>query len=54
MISSWLVRVLIWRVSGVSWSSSTWSIPEMWPTSVVMPVATTTIWPDPRVTLVFM
>ena len=29
MISSWLVRVLICRVSGVSWSLSTWSIPEM-------------------------
>ena len=34
MISSWLVRVLIWRVSGVCSSSATWSIPEMWPTSV--------------------
>ena len=51
---SWLVRVLIWRVSGVSCPLSTCSIPEMWPTSVDMPVEVTTICPDPRVTLVFM
>ena len=31
-----------------------WSIPEMWPTSVAMPVAVTTNSPVPRVTLVFM
>ncbi len=54
MISSWLVSSLICRVNGVSWPLSTWSIPEMCPTSVDIPVATTTIWPEPRVTLVFM
>ena len=43
-----------WRVSGV-FSSWTWlSIPEIWPTSVAMPVAVTTISPRPRVTVEFM
>ena len=48
------VRVSSCRVSGVLVSSADWSIPEMWPTSVAIPVATTTNSPDPRVTLVFM
>ena len=43
-----------WRVSGV-FSCSTWlSIREIWPTSVSMPVAVTTISPRPRVTVEFM
>ena len=54
MTRSCLVRALIWRVSGVSWPLSTWSIPEMWPTSVSIPVAVTTNRPEPRVTFVFM
>ena len=44
----------IWRVSGVLTSCSSASIPEMWPTSVAIPVAVTTNSPAPRVTLVFM
>ncbi len=50
----WLVSVRSWRVSGVSVSSSAWSRPEMWPTSVSMPVAVTTNSPVPRVVFVFM
>ena len=42
------------RVSGVSTSSWACSIPEMWPTSVDIPVAVTTNSPAPRVTDVFM
>ena len=43
-----------WRVSGV-FSCSTWpSIREIWPTSVDIPVAETTISPRPRVTVEFM
>jgi len=34
--------------------STACSIPEMWPTSVAIPVAVTTNSPEPRVTLVFM
>ena len=48
------VRVSSCRVSGVLVSSSAWSMPEMLPTSVLIPVATTTNSPEPRVTLVFM
>ena len=44
----------IWRASGVVTSCSSASIPEMWPTSVAIPVAVTTNSPAPRVTLVFM
>ena len=44
----------IWRASGVLTSCSSASIPEMWPTSVAIPVAVTTNSPAPRVTLVFM
>ena len=51
--SCW-VSALIWRVSGVSSSPATCSIPEMWPTSVFIPVAVTTSCPEPRVTFVFM
>ena len=41
-------------MSGV-FSSVTWpSIPEIWPTSVSIPVAVTTISPRPRVTVEFM
>ena len=43
-----------WRVSGVFSCSTPLSIPEIWPTSVVMPVAVTTISPRPRVTVEFM
>ena len=43
-----------WRVSGVAVSSSAASSPEMWPTSVDIPVAVTTNWPVPRVAFVFM
>ena len=43
-----------WRVSGV-FSCWTWaSIREIWPTSVDIPVAVTTISPRPRVTVEFM
>ena len=43
-----------WRVSGV-FSCWTWlSIPEIWPTSVDIPVPVTTISPRPRVTVEFM
>ena len=42
------------RVSGVLDSVVDCSIPEMWPTSVFIPVVTTTNTPEPRVTLVFM
>jgi len=43
----------IWRVSGVVTSRCSASIPEMWPTSVAIPVAVTTNSPEPRVTSVF-
>ena len=54
MTRSWLVRLLIWRVRGVSCPLSTCSIPEICPTSVSIPVAVTTNRPEPRVTFVFM
>ena len=41
-------------VRGVSSAVWTWSMSEMWPTSVAMPVAVTTRVPAPRVTWVFM
>ena len=43
-----------WRVSGVFSCSTPLSIPEIWPTSVAIPVAVTTISPLPRVTVEFM
>ena len=43
-----------WRVSGVLTARCAWSIPEMRPTSVAIPVAVTTNSPAPRVTAVFM
>ncbi len=50
----WLVSFLSWTVSGVSASSVDWSMCEMWPTSVSIPVEVTTNAPEPRVTFVFM
>ena len=41
-------------VRGVTVSSWCWSMFEMWPTSVCIPVAVTTNSPEPRVTFVFM
>ena len=41
-------------VSGEADSVSCASIPEMWPTSVLIPVVVTMNSPEPRVTLVFM
>ncbi len=49
-----LVSRSIWRVSGVLTSGSSCSIPEMWPTSVAIPVAVTTNSPAPRLTSVRM
>jgi hypothetical protein len=49
-----LVTRSSWRVSGVLTACSPASSPEMWPTSVAIPVAVTTNSPAPRVTLVFM
>ncbi len=43
-----------WRVSGVFSCVTPLSIPEIWPTSVSIPVAVTTISPRPRVTVEFM
>ena len=43
-----------WRVSGVFSCWTPLSIPEIWPTSVAIPVAVTTISPRPRVTVEFM
>ena len=48
------VSAVSWRVSGVSVSSCSWRRPEMWPTSVAIPVAVTTNCPVPRVVFVFM
>ena len=48
---------VIWSsclVSGVFSCSTPLSIPEMWPTSLAIPVAVTTISPRPRVTCEFM
>ena len=54
IMTSCLVSFSSWTVSGDFDSSWPWSIPEMWPTSVAMPVEVTTNSPVPRVTLVFM
>jgi hypothetical protein len=43
-----------WRVRGVLTVDCSCSMPEMWPTSVAIPVAVTTSSPAPRVTEVFM
>ncbi len=54
MIVSRTVSWSSWRVSGV-FSCWTWfSIPEIRPTSVAIPVVVTTISPRPRVTVEFM
>ena len=49
-----LVSASSCMVSGVFSTSVACSMPEIWPTSVHMPVAVTRISPVPRVTLVFM
>ena len=54
IVTSCLVSFSSWTVSGDLDSCWVWSIPEMWPTSVAMPVEVTTNSPVPRVTLVFM
>ena len=54
MMRIWLVSESSSLVSGVFSIPSVCSSPEMWPTSVDMPVAVTTISPAPRVTSVFM
>ena len=54
IVTSCLVSFSSWTVRGDLLSSCVCSIPEMWPTSVAMPVAVTTNSPVPRVTLVFM
>ncbi len=54
IVTSCLVSFSSWTVNGDFDSSSPCNIPEMWPTSVAMPVDVTTNFPVPRVTLVFM
>ncbi len=54
IVTSCLVSFSSWIVSGDLDSSWRCSIPEMWPTSVAMPVEVTMNSPAPRVTLVFM
>ena len=54
IVTSCLVSFSSWTVSGDFDSSWAWSIPEMWPTSVAMPVEVTMNSPVPRVTFVFM
>ena len=54
IVTSCLVSFSSCIVSGDFDSSWRCSIPEMWPTSVAMPVEVTTNAPVPRVTLVFM
>ena len=54
MIVSRTVSWSSWRVSGVFSCWTELSIPEIWPTSVAIPVAVTTISPRPRVTVEFM
>ncbi len=52
-----VISTVIWSsclVSGVFSCSTPLSIAEMWPTSLAMPVAVTTISPRPRVTCEFM
>ena len=53
-MTSCLVSFSSCTVSGDFESSWACSIPEMWPTSVGIPVAVTMNSPVPRVTLVFM
>jgi len=50
----WIVSFCSCFVSGVTVSSWCWSMFEMWPTSVAIPVEVTTNRPEPRVTFVFM
>ena len=54
IVTSCLVSFSSWTVNGDFDSSSPCNIPEMWPTSVAMPVDVTTNFPVPRVTFVFM
>ena len=54
IVTSCLVSFSSCRVSGDFDADCCSSIPEMWPTSVCMPVEVTTNSPVPRVTLVFM
>ena len=54
IVTSCLVSFSSCSVSGDLDSSWRCSIPEMWPTSVAIPVAVTTNAPVPRVTFVFM
>ena len=54
IVTSCLVSFSSWMVSGDLDSSCACYMPEMWPTSVAMPVEVTTNSPVPRVTLVFM
>ncbi len=54
IVTSCLVSFSSCVVSGDLLSSWPCSIPEMWPTSVAIPVDVTTSSPVPRVTLVFM
>ena len=54
IVTSCLVSCSSWIVSGDLLSSWRWSMPEMWPTSVAIPVDVTTNSPVPRVTFVFM
>ena len=54
MTRIWLVSALSCLVSGDSSDFCCWSMPEMCPTSVCMPVASTTMVAAPRVTCVFM
>ncbi len=54
MTRIWLVSLLSCLVSGVASSFSACRRPEMWPTSVAIPVAVTSTDPEPRVTFVFM
>ena len=54
MTRIWLVSVLSCFVSGVISAVVCWSMFEMWPTSVSMPVEVTTNVAAPRVTWVFM
>ena len=54
IVTSCFVSFSSCTVSGDLESSSCWSIPEMCPTSVAIPVAVTTYSPVPRVTFVFM
>ncbi len=54
MTRIWLVRALSCFVSGVASTAVADSMPEMWPTSVPIPVVVTSKVAEPRVTWVFM